>query len=206
MAADALCGAYLMCADLGLEVGFINEERLATQGLDNKATLIVPGAYALNLDTCKAIKGFVNGGGILIADGICGFKNEYGISNKENKEIIDEIFGAKLCDVQSDRAEFTIEMIENKLSLKGWFIRCYTDENDDSNPTFDLRLKVLHVNDDNDLVILLNTGLDRNAELEFSIKGCLLSLKDEHQVNINSSKISVLIKEKEVKVFLMKKS
>jgi beta-galactosidase len=126
MASDALCGAYLLCADLGLTIQFINEDRLVSQGLPKGAILLLPGATALNLETCQAIETHVRAGGRIIADGLVGYKDKNGFTMQENRRVIDEIFSAPLEDIQAFK-RCDIHPAAGGPAFEGWFFRCIFD-------------------------------------------------------------------------------
>lgn len=131
MVPDALCGAYLMCADLGLDVAFIDEERFVEQGLEKEAVLIVPSTNSLEYSTCSALEEFVKNGGTLIADGLCGMKETNGVIARDNKLVIDRIFGSRLMDIESSEIDFNISLENEQKSIDGWFLKC-TLENTES--------------------------------------------------------------------------
>lgn len=122
MAADGLCACYLMCQDLGLQVGFINEEKFNQDGLEDDDVLIVPNATSMEVKTCQSLKQFVTSGGTLIADGLIAMKDCNGGLSNANKDIIDTIFGAKLKDIQAASKKFNIT--KDILNCTGWFIKC----------------------------------------------------------------------------------
>jgi beta-galactosidase len=133
MNADALCGAYLICADLGLDVGFIDEERFIINGLKEDTILILPGTISLATETGEALEKFVRNGGTFIADGLCGMKDVNGYISGENKETVDRIFGNILIDVEAAGSEFDIDLTERNEKLVGWFIKCSFAENPSEN-------------------------------------------------------------------------
>ena len=108
MASDALCGAYLMCADLGLNAQLIDESRLARSEFPAGSVLLLPGVTALDIDTCRVLETFVRSGGTLIADGLVGYKEKNGAISLENRAVTDALFGAALVDI---RAAVDFELI-----------------------------------------------------------------------------------------------
>jgi beta-galactosidase len=124
MAADALCGAYLMCADLGLDIGFINEDRLTSGALPGDAILIAPGATALHHRTCLSLSRFIEGGGKLIADGLCGMKDPDGRVAVEGSILLAEALGCMVDDIQSRADPITVMSTGGEALLNGWFFQC----------------------------------------------------------------------------------
>jgi len=124
MNADAVAGAYLMCADLGLEIGFIDEQTLRSSGLPAGAVLLAPSCTALADQTVAAMKKLVETGGTLIADGLIGFKDPDGFISPDNKQALDDIFGAELADAGGMDVPFTLPLAGRRSRLDGWFTRC----------------------------------------------------------------------------------
>ncbi|NRA36779.1 MAG: beta-galactosidase [Planctomycetes bacterium] len=102
MATDAVCGAYCMASDLGYEVEFIYEGNIAdTSWREHIDVLLLPGCTALQGRTLSHIKNYVTAGGLLIADGLCAWKNGDG-SLSNSGEQLEDIFGAQTEDVFGD--------------------------------------------------------------------------------------------------------
>jgi len=103
MAADALCGAYLICADLGLSAGFVHADSLSAESArlmgERRTVLIAAGAYALSSATCEALECFARAGGVLVADGLIGYKDPNGLLCPKNDETLGRLFGAELADI-----------------------------------------------------------------------------------------------------------
>lgn len=122
MAADALCGAYLMASDLGYEVGFLDEERLQAEGVPASGKLLlVPGCIVLSLESLAVLQRWVTAGGILIADSLIGWKDRAGSLDRSTWQAVDSLFGAGASDysVIGD-----MPFADNWDALtKGWFFR-----------------------------------------------------------------------------------
>jgi beta-galactosidase len=123
MASDALCGAYLLCSDLGLNVRFLSEEQLARSEFAEGSLLLLPGDTALEPDTCRAVADFVRRGGVLIADGLVGYKDKNGQISLENRMATNQVFGATLVDIEAAHG-IDIRLENSQDSLPGWFLKC----------------------------------------------------------------------------------
>ena len=121
-AADAVAGAYLACSDLGYTVQMIDEAGVQAGKLPPNAVLLVPGAYALEAQTCLALQSFVKHGGHLVADGLCGMKDPHGFLSAENRTVLAEVFGAEVEDIQACTSEFYYSLGDKM--IPGWFIQC----------------------------------------------------------------------------------
>ena len=127
MASDALCGAYLMCSELGLNVQFIDEAGFQRSEFAEGSLLLLPGATALDSGTLRAAEAFVRKGGTLIADGLVGYKDRNGGISPENRAVTDELFGAALVDIRAGR-EIEIALADTEAALPGWFLQCVLSE------------------------------------------------------------------------------
>ena len=123
MGLDAIFGAYLIMRDLGLQVGFIDEEKLQKRPVKKGDILIVPHALALSAETCRAIEEFAAAGGDVIADGMCGLKDANGNISEANKAILDKLFGAELLEIEALEDGSTI-MLQGGATFPGWFAKC----------------------------------------------------------------------------------
>lgn len=122
MGSDAVCGAYLLCTDLGIKVGFVDEKGIQA-GLPQGTVLIAPSCTALEPETVASIKRHVENGGLLIADGLFGYKDANGYISEENRELYDSIFGANLEDIvaiEDDAAHYC--------GIPAWFARVIVEE------------------------------------------------------------------------------
>lgn len=124
MGADALCGAYLMCSDLGLQVGFINEAKLAAGRLPKGSTLILPGVTALPEAACAAVERHACAGGTVIADFLCGMKDPWGNLSGANATMLSGVFGCEVADIQADIRRDTYSIQAREQTVEGWFARC----------------------------------------------------------------------------------
>jgi beta-galactosidase len=119
---NALFGAYSMLRDSGFTSLFIDESNLERiMALPKDSTLIVPGAYALENETIKALCSFVKDGGTLITDGLFALKDRYGRQKIETMQMVSEIIGACLSDIITTQDAFTLSI--NGISAPGWFVK-----------------------------------------------------------------------------------
>jgi hypothetical protein len=131
MAMDAVCGAYLMAADLGHEVGFINEPDLTAEAwMETTRTLLAPGCTALSAASLASLRKFAEQGGVVVADGLAGFKDADGALNAATIPLIEALFGSTMADVEGDAGDFACRIAG--VEIPGWFMRVAFQENDAS--------------------------------------------------------------------------
>lgn len=121
LASDAVAGAYQMCQDLGLQVGFVNEDMILEGALPEGAVLLAPSVFACRDGVCEALEAFVRRGGILIADQMFGIKDEYGRIRYERSGTLQRIFGVRQRDLGVLNGPETWQT-EN-LTCNAWFMR-----------------------------------------------------------------------------------
>jgi beta-galactosidase len=238
---DAVVGSYLMCADLGLEVQFVDETRILEENLDTTIPLIIPNVFAGDNTVWKAVETFVKEGGYVITDGLTAMKTPEGDINRGIKPFIDQLFGT-LEDIEGYKDEFVLGHNENKKECIGWHFKCTFEETENnhvllrdeeqepvvikttygrgktlrigtvffqrylSHPmesqlellkewsgitsracvtltqgTYDFRLRSLQT-DEGELIILMNRGDTRVAELQSNVRGKLYDL-DNHLIS-----------------------
>lgn len=114
---DALIGAYLMCADLGLDAKFVHESEIGT--LKKGDILLMPNTYALEADAVEALEAFVKDGGTAIADGMCAMKDRYGVITPAQLQKIGAVFGAQVEDI---KAIETPAISLGDGAVDGWFL------------------------------------------------------------------------------------
>lgn len=114
---DALIGAYLMCADLGLDAKFVHESEIGM--LKKGDILLMPNTYALEADAVEAVEAFVKGGGTAIADGMCAMKDRYGVITPAQLQKIGAVFGAQVEDI---KAIETPAISLGDGAVDGWFL------------------------------------------------------------------------------------
>lgn len=119
MAADASCGAYLMLSDLGLEAGFVNEQRIR-EGKIPSRVLIAPGCTVVDPGTREALGEWVKAGGILISDAAFGWKDANGNLARSEWPRHADLFGAAACDFAPGGE---VPFFEDSLAGEGWFFR-----------------------------------------------------------------------------------
>lgn len=119
---DALVGCYCMCSDLGLEVAFVDEEMLCSGSLDPEVPLVIPNVFAADGALWKAVEEYMRRGGLVIADGIPGFKTPQGRIARKEKPLVDRLLGT-LEDVEGYPGEFPL--FRDSLGLcMGWHMKC----------------------------------------------------------------------------------
>ena len=96
---DALCGAYLLLADLGHTPGFVDEIDVR-EGLDPCMTslLVLPSCTALAPETLAALQDYVGAGGVVIADGFTAWKTPDGALDRSYPDRLFALFGARVAD------------------------------------------------------------------------------------------------------------
>ncbi|QJD86938.1 beta-galactosidase [Cohnella herbarum] len=124
MYADALAGAHLLLSDLSIAAEFISEDRLATEGIDeNIRVLILPNTIVLGVAECAVIESFVRGGGMLIADGLVGMKDENGKMDAAVQRELASLFGSGMEDIETDDEGLQLVDGNGEVVLPGWFYR-----------------------------------------------------------------------------------
>ena len=122
MAADALTGAWAAFTDAGISVDVIDEIDLQNGAAANYAVLVVPGCTALEDDSLPVLQSYVEGGGTLLADGLCGYKKPDGWLRDVAANPLNELFGVSVADIQAvpeaQNAETT-----GDLRLPVWFLK-----------------------------------------------------------------------------------
>lgn len=105
-AQDALVGCYDALHRAHIPIQFVNIDQLK-QGLANGySVLYIPYSYAIDDQGVAALREFVNQGGTLWADGLTGWKNEYGeIRPSIPGGSLSEVFGVQAFDIYSVRAD-----------------------------------------------------------------------------------------------------
>lgn len=121
LASDAVSGAYQMCQDLGLQTGFVNEERVLEGKLPDGAVLLAPSVFACPDGVCEALERFVAGGGTLIADQMFALKDEYGRIRYDRLERLERLFGVRQKDlgVLRDGQDWKLD----GRTCRAWFMR-----------------------------------------------------------------------------------
>lgn len=122
MAADALCGAYLCCSDLGLSVTIIPEEKLWTDSYPQSArVLILPETTALDERTVDGLLRFQKHDGLIIADGLCGLKEPGGNIARGRLHKLETLFGMEAAEIRG--LEQTVPVHAPAGDFPAWFIR-----------------------------------------------------------------------------------
>ncbi|MCD9020757.1 beta-galactosidase [Cohnella silvisoli] len=124
MYADAIAGAHLLLSDLSASVEFISEDRLAGEGIDKDIrVLILANTIVLGIREIEVIDSFVRGGGMLIADGLVGMKDENGKLDAATLRKVAALFGAAVEDIETDDEGLELYGENGDVVLPGWFYR-----------------------------------------------------------------------------------
>ncbi|RED64879.1 beta-galactosidase [Cohnella lupini] len=124
MYADAVAGAHLLLSDLSVTAELISDKRLAEEGIREEIrALIVPNAIVLGAGEIAAIESFVSRGGIVIADGLSGMKDENGKLAGESLRRLAALFGAEVEDIETADDGLELYGTGGELALPGWFYR-----------------------------------------------------------------------------------
>ncbi len=91
-----------------LQYDFIHEEQMAAGGLSKYRALILPWSSAISQREADAIRAFVEGGGVVIADSYCGVRDDHG----HPRAMLDDLFGIAqpLEPPQLQAAELTVPL------------------------------------------------------------------------------------------------
>ncbi len=89
----SLMGCYEALHRSHLPVNFIDLDELKSGKAGGYSVLYLPYAYAIDDDAVLALKDFVRNGGTLWADGLLGWKNEYGVIRPSLPGGLSDVFG-----------------------------------------------------------------------------------------------------------------
>lgn len=120
--ADAAAGAYLLAADLSMEVQFYDHSRLrATPAGELPPVLVAPGVVAADEAAIAAFAAYVDAGGLLVGDGFFAWKDRYGRLAQDRWDAADALWGAA-CAGYEPQAPGT-RMAGTTADWPGWFMR-----------------------------------------------------------------------------------
>jgi len=122
MATDAFTGAWMACADAGISVDVIDEVDLQNGAASSYKLLIVPGCTALEDASLPALQTYVETGGTLLADGLCGYKTPDGWLRDAASNPLNALFGASVADIQAV-PELKTTITTGMLRLPVWFLK-----------------------------------------------------------------------------------
>lgn len=122
MGPDALVGAWMACADAGLSVDFIDEIDLQNGLAQDYPALILPGCTALEDASLPALRAYVEAGGALLADGLCGYKDPHGWLRPPGGNPLDQLFQAAIADIQAVPAS-QVAWLQGQAALPVWFLK-----------------------------------------------------------------------------------
>jgi hypothetical protein len=121
MGADALVGAWMACADAGLSVDILDEVDLQNGLAKGYPALILPGCTALEEASLPALRIYVEAGGALLADGLCGYKEPDGWLRDVPNNPLNSLFQAAVGDIQAVPEAQTTTL--EGLGLPVWFLK-----------------------------------------------------------------------------------
>jgi len=117
---DALTGAYMLLSDLSIPVVFRNEERFVGEDIPASIQLIVlADTVVLGEGELQQLQLFAEGGGWVIADGLTGWKDGYGMLDRQVQEGAGALFGSDVADIEMIHAKGKIESPYGP--IKSWF-------------------------------------------------------------------------------------
>jgi beta-galactosidase len=122
MGADALAGAWMACADAGLSVDILDEIDLQHGLANDYPLMILPGCTALEDASMSALHAYVEHGGNLLADGLCGYKDPNGWVRSVAQNPLNVLFRASLADIQAVPENKTTSTLAG-LTLPVWFLK-----------------------------------------------------------------------------------
>jgi hypothetical protein len=119
---DAVAGAYLLAADLSLEVRFYDLKRFVETPLERlPRVLLAPSLTVITPETINHLRAAVDTGTTLVADGFFSWKDPFGRLAQSTWLEADSLFGAECLGYEAI-AEDSFE-IANRVSLPGYFVR-----------------------------------------------------------------------------------
>jgi beta-galactosidase len=126
---ESLMGCYLALHRAHVPVQIVDIEQLKKTLSDNIAVLYIPYSYAIDDQGVAAVRGFVNNGGTLWADGLTAWKNETGEIRPTIPGGLSDVFGVEASDIYpvkpdepysiTSRNEGAGELWKLPLELKG---------------------------------------------------------------------------------------
>lgn len=120
--ADAVAGAYLMAADLSLEVAFYDLKRLReTDAEALPRVLILPSLVVVDEQTITLLHALVTGGRLIIGDGFFAWKDRRGRLATSLRAGATKLWGAECTGYEAVGARHCAT--EHGTSLQGWFAR-----------------------------------------------------------------------------------
>ncbi|MFM9328201.1 beta-galactosidase [Paenibacillus mesotrionivorans] len=120
---DAIAGAWLMCSDLSIPVIFRNEERFVREPIpDSVQAVLLPNTIVLGQADLVRLELFAKGGGVIIADGLCGMKDAAGNIDRESLRRVAALFGAAVQDIETDDSGLLMTD-DSGTTCPGWFYR-----------------------------------------------------------------------------------
>jgi hypothetical protein len=122
--ADAITGAYLMAADLSLEVAFYDLRRLREADPDSlPPVLLLPGLVVVDAETIELLRSLAAGGRLLVADGFFAWKDRHGRLAADLAPGAARLWGADCVGYEAlpERGELIGPRLQQ--NLRGWFAR-----------------------------------------------------------------------------------
>jgi beta-galactosidase len=112
----------MACADAGLSVDILDEIDLQNGLAKDYPVLILPGCTALEDASLPALQAYVENGGTLLADGLCGYKDPNGWVRPAAYHPLNALFHASLADIQALPGNKTTVSLGG-LDLPVWFLK-----------------------------------------------------------------------------------
>lgn len=121
--ADAVSGAYLLAADLSLEVRFMDLRRLAETPVgEMPPVLVLPGTVVLDTASLEKLEDIARSGRLVVGDGLCAWKTPHGRLAGSLWPAADRFWGA-VCQHYGALPETAPIIITNREKLPAWFLR-----------------------------------------------------------------------------------
>jgi hypothetical protein len=112
----------MACADAGLSVDILDETDLQAGLAQGYPLLILPGCTALEDASLPALQAYVAGGGGLLADGLCGYKDPNGWVRTVPQNPLNAVFHASVADIQAVPENKTSSTLGD-LKLPVWWLK-----------------------------------------------------------------------------------
>ncbi len=103
-----MIGCYRALYKNHIPTTFIDTETLAARGTAGISLLYLPYSYALNDQSIAAIRNYVRDGGTVWADGLLGWKNQYGDMRAAIPGGLGDVFGLSVNDIDPVEKPFSV--------------------------------------------------------------------------------------------------
>jgi beta-galactosidase len=127
---DAVLGAYLIAADLSLEVGFYELGRLSKLSPASlPRILLAPSLTVIDEDNITYLEKAVATGCLLIGDGFFAWKDAYGRLAQSSYALADHLWGAVCSTYEALEEGYSFEIAPGDFQ-RGWFVRAMLNASD----------------------------------------------------------------------------